>query len=51
VILVAVVVALEIQVRLVEEPYRRRVHGDHYGDYAARTGRFVPLTGRFHRRI
>ena len=28
--LVAFVVALEIQVRLVEEPYLRRVHGDAY---------------------
>ena len=43
---VAVVAALEIQVRLVEEPYLRRVHGNAYRDYAARTGRFVPWIGR-----
>jgi protein-S-isoprenylcysteine O-methyltransferase Ste14 len=44
--LVAFVVALEIQVRLVEEPYLRRVHGDAYRAYAGRTGRFVPWIGR-----
>ncbi len=38
--------AWEIQVRLVEEPYLLRVHGDAYRDYAARTGRFVPGIGR-----
>ena len=40
-------VALEIQVRLVEEPYLLRVHGDSYRQYAARVGRFVPGLGRF----
>jgi protein-S-isoprenylcysteine O-methyltransferase Ste14 len=40
------VVALEIQVRLVEEPYLRRVHGSRYGEYAARVGRFLPGVGR-----
>lgn len=44
--LVTIVVSLEIQVRLVEEPYLLRVHGDAYRDYAARTGRFVPGIGR-----
>jgi protein-S-isoprenylcysteine O-methyltransferase Ste14 len=38
--------ALEIQVRLVEEPHLRRVHGDAYADYATRVGRFVPGFGR-----
>jgi protein-S-isoprenylcysteine O-methyltransferase Ste14 len=38
-------VGLELQVRLVEEPYLRRVHGDAYADYAARVGRFVPRLG------
>ena len=31
-------VALEMQTRLVEEPYLRRVHGAAYSDYAARVG-------------
>ena len=43
------VAGLEIQVRLVEEPYLVRVHGDAYRDYAARTGRFVPGVGRLRR--
>ena len=44
--LVAFFAGLEIQVRLVEEPYLLRVHGDAYRAYAARTGRFVPGIGR-----
>ena len=44
--LVALLVALELQVRLVEEPYLTRVHGTSYRDYASRTGRFVPGWGR-----
>ena len=44
--LVAFFAGLEIQVRLVEEPYLLRVHGDAYRVYAARTGRFVPRIGR-----
>ena len=47
--LVAFVAGLEIQVRLVEEPYLLRVHGDVYRAYAARTGRFVPGVGRLPR--
>jgi protein-S-isoprenylcysteine O-methyltransferase Ste14 len=43
---VAFVAGLEIQVRLVEEPYLLRLHGDAYRDYAARTGRFVPGFGK-----
>ena len=39
-------IALEIQVRLVEEPYLLRTHGDVYREYAARVGRFVPGLGR-----
>jgi protein-S-isoprenylcysteine O-methyltransferase Ste14 len=39
------VTALELQVRLVEEPYLLRVHGKAYADYAARVGRFVPGLG------
>lgn len=44
--LVTLVLALEIQVRLVEEPYLRRAHGQDYATYAARTGRFAPRLGR-----
>lgn len=36
---------LEMQVRLVEEPYLLRVHGGEYAAYAARVGRFVPKLG------
>jgi protein-S-isoprenylcysteine O-methyltransferase Ste14 len=43
---VALVVALEIQVRLVEEPYLRKAHGDDYASYVGRTGRFAPGLGR-----
>ena len=44
--LVGLVVALELQVRVVEEPYLRRVQGEAYARYAARVGRFVPGVGR-----
>jgi protein-S-isoprenylcysteine O-methyltransferase Ste14 len=44
--LVAFVTALQVQVRLVEEPYLLRVHGDVYRRYAMRTGRFLPWVGR-----
>ena len=44
--LVAFLAGLEIQVRMVEEPYLLRVHGDAYRAYARRTGRFVPGVGR-----
>lgn len=44
--LVAFLAALELQVRLVEEPYLQRVHGKAYAKYAARTGRFLPRIGR-----
>jgi protein-S-isoprenylcysteine O-methyltransferase Ste14 len=37
--------AVELQVRVVEEPYLRRHHGDAYGAYLARVGRFVPRVG------
>ncbi len=39
-------VALELQVRVVEEPYLLQVHGDSYAGYAARVGRFLPGIGR-----
>jgi protein-S-isoprenylcysteine O-methyltransferase Ste14 len=41
-----VVAALEIQVRLVEEPFLISVHGDAYRAWASRVGRFVPGFGR-----
>jgi protein-S-isoprenylcysteine O-methyltransferase Ste14 len=44
--LVAFVAALQVQVRLVEEPYLQRVHGTVWERYAARTGRFLPWIGR-----
>jgi protein-S-isoprenylcysteine O-methyltransferase Ste14 len=45
---VALVTALELQVRLVEEPYLLRTHGENYANYAARVGRFVPGVGLLH---
>jgi protein-S-isoprenylcysteine O-methyltransferase Ste14 len=44
--LVLLLVALQIQVRVVEEPYLRVTHGEDYRRYAARTGRFLPGIGR-----
>jgi len=43
---VALIAALEIQTRLVEEPYLLRAHGEAYRSYAAQVGRFFPLVGR-----
>ncbi|THA81705.1 isoprenylcysteine carboxylmethyltransferase family protein [Streptomyces sp. A0592] len=40
------VLAIQLQVRVVEEPYLMRVHGPAYADYAARAGRFLPGVGR-----
>lgn len=39
-------VALELQVRVVEEPYLRRVHGADYERYEATVGRFLPGIAR-----
>jgi protein-S-isoprenylcysteine O-methyltransferase Ste14 len=47
--LLGLVVALELQVRVVEEPYLLQTHGRTYADYAARVGRFVPGLGRLDR--
>ena len=44
--LVCLWTAIEIQIRLVEEPYLLRVHGTAYRTYAARVGRLVPGVGR-----
>lgn len=43
---VGLAIALELQVRVVEEPYLRRAHGEAYAAYAARVGRFFPGLGR-----
>ena len=46
--LVCLVVAVQLQVRVVEEPYLLATHGKTYAAYAARVGRFVPGAGRLH---
>jgi protein-S-isoprenylcysteine O-methyltransferase Ste14 len=43
--LILAVVALELQVRRVEEPYLQDKHGAAYRDYTASVGRFVPGLG------
>jgi protein-S-isoprenylcysteine O-methyltransferase Ste14 len=43
---IILMVALELHVRLIEEPYLLRVHGEQYAAYAARVGRFLPGVGR-----
>ena len=42
---VLLLIAIELQVRVVEEPYLRRHHGDPYRQYLASVGRFVPAIG------
>lgn len=42
---VALVLAVQVQARAIEEPHLLR-HSRGYGEYAARTGRFVPGVGR-----
>ncbi len=43
---VGLIVGLELQVRLVEEPYLSTAHGQSYTSYAAQVGRFLPGIGR-----
>jgi protein-S-isoprenylcysteine O-methyltransferase Ste14 len=43
--LVGLAIALELQVRVVEEPHLLSVHGEEYAAYAARVGRFLPGVG------
>jgi len=44
---IAILIAsLEVQTRLVEEPYLAHVHGDEYTGWASRAGRFLPGVGR-----
>jgi len=44
--LLALIGALQLQVRWVEEPYLVATHGESYRRYASRTGRFLPGIGR-----
>ena len=44
--LVCLVVAVQLQVRVVEEPYLNTAHGQAYRDYCETVGRFVPHIGR-----
>jgi len=44
--LVALIAALEVQVRLVEELYLLTAQGDSYRTYAHHVGRFAPGIGR-----
>ncbi|WP_433786907.1 methyltransferase family protein [Actinomycetospora sp. CA-101289] len=48
--LACLAIAVEIQVRWVEEPYLLRTHGAAYARYASRVGRFVPGVGRLPQR-
>jgi protein-S-isoprenylcysteine O-methyltransferase Ste14 len=43
------VATIEVQVRVVEEPYLSATHGQAYRDYLASVGRFVPGVGRVSR--
>lgn len=43
---VLLIVAIEMQVRSVEEPHLRRLHGEQYAAYEARVGRLIPRVGR-----
>jgi protein-S-isoprenylcysteine O-methyltransferase Ste14 len=47
--LLGLVVALELQVRVVEEPYLTSTHGATYAEYVSRVGRFIPGVGRLRR--
>ena len=44
--LLLLVAAIELQVRFVEEPHLRRLHGKIYDAYAAQVGRLFPGVGR-----
>lgn len=47
--LALLVASIEVQVRVVEEPYLLRVHGDSYRSYGEAVGRFLPMLGRLER--
>lgn len=42
---VLLLATIELQVRVVEEPYLRNRHGDTYRDYTQSVGRFLPRVG------
>ena len=44
--LALLLIALQLQVRIVEEPYLRAQHGPAYTSYEQSVGRFVPFLGR-----
>jgi protein-S-isoprenylcysteine O-methyltransferase Ste14 len=46
---VLLLASIQLQVRVVEEPYLHRTHSERYRDYASRVGRFVPGIGRTYR--
>jgi protein-S-isoprenylcysteine O-methyltransferase Ste14 len=46
---ILLMVALELQTRLIEEPYLLAVHGEQYAAYATQVGRFLPGIGRLRR--
>jgi len=43
---VVLLATIELQVRVVEEPYLNAIHGQAYRDYCETVGRFVPHIGR-----
>lgn len=43
---VCLIAAVQIQVRILEEPYLAATHGSQYTSYAASAGRFLPKLGR-----
>jgi protein-S-isoprenylcysteine O-methyltransferase Ste14 len=45
----ALVLGIELQVRLVEEPHLLATHGEAYASWAERTGRFFPGIGKLPR--
>ena len=42
----AMAIGVEIQARVIEEPYLRQVHGSQFEQWASVAGRFVPRVGR-----
>jgi protein-S-isoprenylcysteine O-methyltransferase Ste14 len=42
---------VQLQVRCIEEPYLRAMHGAAYEHYAGAVGRFMPGVGRTHARV
>jgi protein-S-isoprenylcysteine O-methyltransferase Ste14 len=43
---ILLILGLELQTRLIEEPHMAALHGERYAAYAARTGRFFAGIGR-----